>query len=371
MTVRSFPIAAALLILGVSACFHARPVGLRDVADLDQAARDKLAAYLDQHSVPPVDFLVTQCKAHDLVMVGEAHHVRENCQLIADALAPLHAQADLRWFCTEFLRRSQTERANEIVTAATYDEEAVAELYRNGPWPTWGFKDYMDILRAVWQVNHDRPPGGGAPPLRIQGIDSDWSQHDLWFGKRSKIDEFKMRMDREKAMTAAIEEGPLAQDGKALLHVGFAHSVKTQGARMATVLHQKYGDRIYQVVLHQPLPGKSGPSDLTKLIEQLSESRPDPWAMEIHGSPFETLTDRGCEVLKLLPNSTVGEMAQSYVFLAPATQLSPMRWHPGFVKPEHFQQTLDVAVKLGYVKEGECADAACLDAKLVARFPPG
>lgn len=356
---------AALLVAACAAQTEPTDVARLD-ADARTALQQRLADHLAAHARAPVEYLAACLGRHDVVLLGENHHVRENCALVAEVLAPLHRDAELRWLCTEFLRVRQTEAANRIAQAETWDESAAVALLRDLPWPTWGFRDYLDILRAVWAANRTRPDG--APPLRIQGLDSDWNQHALWFGDLDPRARFELLMQRERTMIQAIEEGPLKIGGKALAHVGFAHSVTCQGERLGTVLRRQHGQRVFQVALHQDLPCKRQPSVLATLVEQAAASQ-GPCGFDVRGTPFAPLTDGDCRLFGMLPRGTFGELNEGYVYLKPLAELGRMRWIQGFVTPERFAETEAVAVKLGWVQAGQCADAAALDRALMLRFP--
>lgn len=324
------------------------------------------AKWLAEQQTTPADYLVTAVQRHDCVLLGETHHVRENCAFVAASLSPLYERAGLRVFATEFLRQRQTAAMQLLVTAAEYDEAKVVGLLRDGPWPTWGFADYADIFRAVWQLNRSLP--AGAPPLRVLGLDSDWSQYDFWFGGLSPRQVFQLQYDREVAMTEALAKGPLAHGDKTLVHCGFAHSVTCHGERLGTVLRRRFGDRVFQVALHQEFPGRNGKAPLSVWLDATLQ-RGKPIGFDLQGSPLAGLRDPACVFWTLLPKATLADFAEGYVYLAPLDRLRRARWIPGFVTDANFPKTVAVAEKLGYVPKGQCQDAAALDAALQQRFP--
>ena len=302
-----------------------------------------------------------------MVLLGENHQVRENCALVADCLRPLYQKAGLRVFATEFLRHRQTAAMNRIVTAEDYDEAAVVALQRDGPWPTWGFRDYADIFRAVWQVNAGRQDG--EPPLVVLGLDSDWSQYQFWFGKLSQRRIMQIQLDREHGMVTALADGPLAHGDKTLVHCGYAHSVTCQGERLGTVLKRRFGERVFQVALHHSFPTPNGIAKLSEWLDGLLRREPAPIGFDVVGSPLAKLQDQDGIYWRLVPAAGLGDFAMGYLYLAPVGELLKMRWIPGFIDDQSFAAANAVAQKLGYVQAGECADAAALDAKLRQRFP--
>jgi hypothetical protein len=261
---------------------------------------------------------------------------------------------------------------HRIVTAAEYDADTVVALMREGPWPTWGFRDYAEIFRAVWSTNQAR--GKDAPPLLVLGLDSDWNQYELWFGKLSQKQTMQILLARERTMTDALENGPLRTAGtKVLAHVGFAHSVTCQGERLGTVLRKRHGDRVFQVAVHQAFPAERGTAALTKDLDALftrqAKDHGGPFGFDVVGSPLADLRAPDCIFWRMVPGAGLEDFAMGYVFLAPLAELRGMRWLPGFVDEAHFAQAVAVAERLGYVEPGQCKDAAALDAHLQQRFP--
>jgi uncharacterized iron-regulated protein len=123
----------------------------------DEVDRDELVEWIRKDGQPPVDFLVGQFEAHDVVLLGETHSLRPHQQLVIDALAPLYERADVRLLCSEFIRASETDRVQAIIEAETWDEAAAIDVMRDGPWPTWGWREYIDIMEAAWRINATRP----------------------------------------------------------------------------------------------------------------------------------------------------------------------------------------------------------------------
>ena len=77
------------------------------------------------------------------------------------------------------------------------------------------------------------------------------------------------------------------------MHVGYSLSITCHGVRLGTVLYKKYGDRLFQVMLHQKIGTLAGkPSHLTRLLERLyAAAGARPLAFDVKGTPFANLTD--------------------------------------------------------------------------------
>jgi len=64
----------------------------------------------------PIRYLVDKFETHDLVLLllGEEHGIRENCEFVASVLEPLYREAGERRFATEFVRSRNSERVNRL-----------------------------------------------------------------------------------------------------------------------------------------------------------------------------------------------------------------------------------------------------------------
>src|SRR5690606_26558245 len=75
---------------------------------------------------------------------------------------------------TEFIRHSDTELINKLITDSIYDNRLAEQVTFNSLWH-WGYREYLDIYKTAWKLNKNLPEG--APKFVIFGIeeDMDWS----------------------------------------------------------------------------------------------------------------------------------------------------------------------------------------------------
>ena len=330
---------------------------------LDDEARAEAAKWLKRSATEPADYVVSRFAAYDLVLLGETHEVRENCEFVAALIDPLY-KAGVRTLCSEFLPSRFNGRLAGIVTAADYDEPAVLDLFRRGAWPTWGYQEYVDIVRAVWALNRKLP--AGAEPFRIVGIDADWKQADLL--RQSPAERFKTVAGREEHMAGVIGREVFGKKARALVHIGFAHTVR-QGDRLAAKLARGHAGRMFQVCLHHQMPGGGGGARFTGFIEEaVAGAGRKAAGFDVAGTPLARLRDDEGQYFRMLGrDSTFQDFAQGYVVLRPARELTSVRWVKGFIVPDTFAEARELAERLGWVEKGKHTTAAELDAALAAR----
>jgi hypothetical protein len=313
------------------------------------------------------------------------HEVRENLELVRDLIEPLYHKAGVKCFAMETLKSKHNALTNKLVTDKEYDQQLALRLFRDAFWPFWGFKEYMDIVKAVWEVNRKLPPQ--AERLKVVGLEQDWDAYDSLFGSGEKPAE-----QRDEHMANVFAREVLEKGDKALVLIGFSHSfthyrqpileegkLVREWARFAYILHEKYGDRIFQICLHQrhagfeTVTGGKGEPDpiLIDFIEQMLEKAgKEPAAFDIQESPFGNLRDRQSYYFHFQKDVVFSDVTRGYIFLRPLEELNKVTWVEGFIDESNFEKAKKVAEKRGWIemlekrgliKPGECETAEGLD----------
>jgi len=338
-----------------------------NAARLERGDLEPFINQLKQHGLGPVDYLVEKFKRHDVVLLGETHLIRENCRFIGRAVDPLYHRAGVRRLASEFMRSRNTDRANQLVTASEFDDALVVKLFKDLPWPTFGFREYMDILRAVWKLNQSLPHE--AEKMEIIGLDSNWNQYDLWFNIEDPAKKFQVRVDREKHMTRSLVEGAFEKKKKTLVHIGIAHTVTCQGLRLGTVLREKYGSRLFQVVLHHAFPSRRKPAKTTWVLEEaFAAAGGKPVGFDLADSPLGNLYDVGVAWWRMKKNARLSDFILGYVIFKPHEELNRVTWVDGFLDAKNFEESRAIAEKLKWIKKGECRSVDALEKKIKERF---
>ncbi len=345
-----------------------------EVASLDLSdptTRRPFAAWIEAKAEPAANFVLSKFDAHDVVLIGENHEVRENCDFVS-TLVPSLATRGIRVLATEFYRASQNADLEALVDgkAEAFDRARAIALTRDLAWPTWGHVEYLAIVEAVYRNNREARRAAGdsdvAPSLlRFVGIDSDWKQVDHW--RSSKREQMTTMLAREKCFEQSVAT-QVDAGHKVLVHCGFAHSVTSHGLRLGTVLRKRYGQRVGQVVLHHDFGA------ISKAIEDLVGQRRG-IGFDIVGSPFAPWRERASPAFAYV--DSLGQMAEAWVFLDASSALHPTTWIDGFIDARHFEDALFVARKRRMVaKDAEVENAHELDSLIQsfyrrrAKLPP-
>jgi len=355
------------------------PLEVSRIKDTRQA---RYISYLRQNGKSPIEYVVDKFKDHDVVILGEMHGVRENCELAAELIEPLYQRAGVRYFAMEILRHKNTGLVNQLVTGKEYDQQLALRIFRDYGQPSWGYKEYMDIIKAIWELNHKLP--AQAEKFKVVALDKgDWEAVDLPTTPSSESYE-KFVNEHDPFMADVLAKEVLDKGGKALVQIGYMHSFAhyafvESAPRFGYILHQKYCERIFQICLHQPHFGrevlegkvpKSHPVIVDFMEKILRKSSNRAVGFDIEGSPFAKLRDNKSLYFALRNDVVFSDIAQGYIFIKPVRRLGKMTWVKGFINRSNFQRAKAVAQKRGWIemfekrgliKAGQCDTPGGLD----------
>jgi hypothetical protein len=347
----------------------AKPVLPLDVAGLGAASFPSYARWLDASGTAPLEYIVRTCLAHQVVILGEHHYIKDYLELVRQAIPEVYRRAGVRVLALEVCNAEDDAKLEKLVSAPKYDLDLAYEIARAEDWELWGYKEYWDLLEAVWQLNQSLPVG--AERMRVIGLDKamDFQLDAMWRGNELKdpaaIEKAKAQPDiykRDEWLQKAVEDGILATGAKGLILIGFNHSythyaqpklgkdgkLEREWPRMAHVLYQKYGEKIRQIGLHGPhiSPSaidktyKGGEAVFPDVIEAIMAARSGkPVGFDVVGSPFAPLRDERSYYFHWQPQATFADISRGFIFLKPVKELKPCSWMDHFISDAMFKKS--------------------------------
>jgi len=356
-----------------------------DVSNIKAEAYPRFLTYLEKRANPPIDYVINKFNTYDTVIIGEEHRIHENCNFIAKLIDPLYHEAGVRYLAMEFIKYKNTSLANRLVTSEKYDEEIALEIFRDYIFPSWGYQEYMDILRSVWEVNRKLPPE--AEKLKIVGLDRDINGWDLYLESIWTIDDFIKLFGRDKYMAKVLSKEVMTKRKKTLVYVGGHHDfihykqpllykgkfLFERSPRFGYLLYEKYGDRIFHIALHRKYPqanvinktNKEKSDDLTSFLETIFYMNDNkPIGFDVRNSPFAGLRDNTSYYFVYQKYVTFSDVASGYIFLKPIDQLEKVTWAEGFVNEDTFEKWKSRGLRHKWLKKGECDTPKELDEKV-------
>jgi len=342
-----------------------------EASEIDVSSFPRFTGWLDKSGRNPVDYFVDACRKHELVIVGEQHYIKDYCELFKQALPAVYEKAGVRVVALEVCNAESNEKIARLIEGDRYDEALAYEIARAENWGLWGYKEYWDILEAVWSLNRSLP--AGQEHMRVVGIDRemDYQLDSLWRADKLKdqvlIEKAKNQPDiykRDDWLAENIEKGILAKGARGIVLVGLNHSfthyaqpiidkegkLKSEWPRMGNILYQKYGEKIFQIGLHGPY---QSPAQIDKtykgegplwsdLIEKIMVARGNrPVGFDVVGSPFAVVRDSRSYYFHWQPKVTFADLNRGFIFLKPVKALEPCSWMKDFVSDEMFEKSRD------------------------------
>jgi hypothetical protein len=255
------------------------------------------------------------------------------------------------------------DRIERLVTAATFDEAEAAEIARHQPWMMWGWKEYWDVLRTVWEVNRS---GGAAQKLRLIGLDhwADagsmmllgiegpakgyspwWERLRIWRLPRVAT----AMVLRDAAMARQVRREMLDKREKGIVLVGsehaLVHAARPPFGSMGLLLRRTCPDRVWSVRLHQMDLSMSmiveGSQDgarrgFAALVEgSMAIRHKKPVGFDVGESPIGNVRDSASLAFQG-SGEGLARMTDGYVYLCDVAELGRCTWQDGYITQAMF-----------------------------------
>ena len=334
------------------------PQHLTELKTVSDQGRDMYSHWLLNNSMPPENFIINSAKKHQLVILGEKHHVRENLLLLKRIIPDLYHKAGVTRIGLEVCVAEDNDALAKLVTAKEYNLKLALQIARHEGWKNWGGKEYWDILEAVWKFNSELPDDSekmlvfgldrewDLPSLALAGVGDNAVDAPIWERLRAFriVGDLPLLLKRDEIMARNVEKEVFNNGKRAVVLIGGNHafvkyrqpsSIKNgkiiyEWARMGFLLHHRYGDDVYQIDLHGTLPYR-----ISRFMEKvIANGELGPLGFEVPGSPFETLRDGGG--FSHQPGVSFGDLTLGYVFIKPRSQLTRCQWLDGYISQHMF-----------------------------------
>lgn len=304
-------------------------------------ATDSLALYLRAHPRPAVEVIAAAAREHPIVFVGDVHPAAAPKLLIAALVRRLASDDRLSALGLEVPMTEQP--AIDAYLASDPEDTGILERHPLLLRAIWGVsREYLDIYRAVWAVNHAR---GAGERIRILGLDVPTGPPIA--GSRQEA--LARYVNRDAVMEETVrrwrQEHP---DGRLLVFIGDLHTLKDVQARLelddtfdrliplAARLAKRWPGQVYAVLSDAAVVGH--PDGATRVFPAAQGVLGDPSgpeAMSVAGpladvvAPLRLEAAPGTPEIDILPPSyTLARVADLYVYFGTSPPLTPLRPGP-------------------------------------------
>ena len=281
--------------------------------------------HLKTRGRPPAEYVLARLGDHRAVLLGEAHWLRHDVQLVID-LVPRLREAGADVLALEVLPAGEQATIDRVVAGDEWDAEAAIGVLRKAAWP---YREYLEILRAAWQHNRGQPP---ERRLKVVGLGpgADWRERLVPRGET---------YDRFMARTVL---DLLQQPGRrALVYSGLHHAftryyqpelpreqrVERFMDRMGNILWRELGEEVFLIALSAPWPCREGDGWTRCLpaggaIDCAAAALGRPVGFDVVGSAFARLPiARSYAYAQGYPDLRLGDLLDGFIWTRPLEEV--------------------------------------------------
>lgn len=324
---------------------------------LDKKLKEELLTYLKKNHKSPEEYVLSKFQDHDIVFIGEYHRIKHDVELI-HRLIPLLYKAGVYNLGIEFGVYHHQDKVDKLINGETYNLNAAREIMFHFS-SLWGYKEYMDIYKAAWELNHNLPQE--APRFRVVNLNArqDWSiiktpedetpenMKKVWFegGSDEVMANTIIKEFVEKKQKALIFSGshhaftqylqPIVREGKVLRY--------SEG-RTGTRIYKKLKDRVFNINLHAPWAGKNWEGELYPvdgvIDALLYDSDLKPVGFDVVGTPFGELGSKDSYYSQGYEPFKLKVFCDGYIYTKPISQYQGVMTDEKFINEKNFKEAV-------------------------------
>jgi hypothetical protein len=305
---------------------------------------------ISQSFEEPVEYVLGKLKDYDLVMIGERHWRRQEPVFIQDLIKRCFETNAINAVFLEFGSFEDQGKIDAFMDSATYDPKPIIDALRNCTALGWGYQEYFDIFKLIYDENTKRPAAKKIrlvlSDLELRGVSFDKQFYDCL--KKSFLPEKKkwevitwLResiKDRDQCMSTVIEAHVFKSGLKGIYYAGSSHirkdlQKKNYGRQYFSaggVLTRKYPGRVCCLTFHKQPELWQNVND-SNYFEELFQSYGKSFAVDTKNPPISRLKLKS-DVLQ--DGVALCEAFDGYIMLNRDKDYQPCAFVPGFYDDE-------------------------------------
>lgn len=312
-----------------------------------QAVSDEeLVRYLKDHWMSPEEYVLSKFKDHEIVFLGEIHYLRRDVDLILDLIPKLYDHG-IYTLGIEFADHRDQYLVDSLLALPVFDRTLARKIFFRSD-PGWAFKEYIDIYRVAWEVNHAAGPY--APRFRVVNLGAH-------FDPCKKGGAWK-DIDPDRYMAEVILSEILPVAGKALIYSGSHHAftryhqpiynfqkdtlLALTDSRMGNFVYDSLGSRVFNIFLNSPWVSSKGwdvpyVSPVNGTIDHMmSQYFPDKRVgFDALNTPFGRLTANNTYYAFGHPHFTLSDFCDGFIYQGPSNDFQLVTLENDFVTQEN------------------------------------
>jgi hypothetical protein len=306
----------------------------------------ELVRYLKDHWMNPEEYVLSRFKDHDYVFIGEIHYLHRDADLILHLIPALYDHG-IYTLGIEFADHRDQHLVDSLLALPVFDRALARKIFFRSD-PVWAFKEYIDIYRVAWEVNHAAGPG--APRFRVVNL----AAH---FDPCKKGGAWK-DVDPDRYMAGVIFSEILPVAKKALIYSGSHHAFTRyhqpsysfqkdtlwglSDNRMGNIVYDSLGNRVFNIFLNAPWVSDKGwdapyVTPVNGTIDRvMSQYFPGKQVgFDVVDTPFGRLTCDNTYYTFGYPRFTLSSFCDGFIYRGPSKDFQLVTVEKDFVTPEN------------------------------------
>jgi hypothetical protein len=317
--------------------------------EINDSLYEVLAADFEDNATDPYQYIINEFSDHDIIFLGENHRIKQDLIFVQKLIPILYANG-IRNMGFEFALMKDSLLIQDVITNRSFFDQSKANQIIFNLSPYWGYKEYIDIFKAAWEVN--RNIQDEKDKFMIYGI-----MHDYDFSQmKNRSDEYDEEVmlrvrkgiaDPEQFMADCIIRDFVDKKKKALIYCGMHHAFtgyQGYGKRVGVIVKDRMGDKAMTISLHYPWKAKKG--SLNKLTYPVNgsidafirrhESEDFAFGINVNNTSFGDLIDTSSSYIEN-GSLTFSSFCDGYIYLNPFSSAENVTIQKNFINSKNFQ----------------------------------
>lgn len=326
----------------------------------------ELKDYLLNEGKAPLDYVLDKFENHEIVLMGEMHYIRQQVEMY-HRLIPLLPEHGINLFATEFGRREDQALIDELLGKEQFDFP-LAKLITLRQEAFWGYQEYLDVYRLIWEQNRKNPPDR---QIRCIGLNDpyNWKLYNKICREQKRepnAEERKLiwKDCDEKNWLRALNKYHVPGVTKVLGIMGSHHAFTRyrepdfteeggrkvfagfNKVRFGNHVHEEYGDAVCNICFYDPwdsLESDAPPKALGGgIIEDIISPHFSELAFDLKDSPVGELADDSFYSLGY-EDFRLRDISDGMIYTCKLTEFKNLTPIPDFIDADNLQEFRDYA----------------------------
>ena len=315
--------------------------------------------YIKNNYQTPEEYVISKFSDHDYVFIGEQHRIKHDVNFISNLIPGLYKNGIMN-LAIEFGASSNQSLLDSLLSMDQWDQDFAYQIASKGYYISWGYKEYLDILKKAWELNQTLEEG--RPKFRIIYLNTDYFPYEKGKAIYGGI-------EPDLNMSNTLQKEVIGKNEKALIYTGINHAFtrfnqimydsentetfKLYDERFGNLIHKIYPERTFTIFLHAPWASKKRES--SKAVKPakgvidacMASFNNKPVGFNVTGTPFGALSSNDSFYCIGHDHFTLADFCDGYIFLKPYSQFEKVSVADGFYTGNRLNEIRDFYKGLG------------------------